>query len=109
MAKKTIKKAEIGINPFVIEEGVMLTGRSGASIHLQQLTEAIRKLPVDKNISVLLPITICPDKKTAGNLVLGVRRLLSEDKKTPKNFTITLKTFHDMKKNYVNSRIWRIV
>jgi hypothetical protein len=105
---KPIKKAVLGENPFAIEEGILLTGRTGASIHLQQLTEVVKKLPIDKNISVLIPITVCPNKKTAGNLVLGVRRLLSEDKKTPKNFTITLKTFTDAKKQYVNSRIWRI-
>lgn len=104
-----VKKADLGDNPFEIQSGVVLTGnRSSSSLHIQQLLERVRELPVDKEVSILIPKSIAEKASDASNLVLGVRRLIAEDSRFSKNFAITLKTFKDNQGNYVNARIWRI-
>lgn len=97
-------------NPFVIETGVPLTGnrRGVTNIIAKQLAETVKKLPVDKNVSVFIPKSAADSKNQITNLVLAVRRLLSEDKHVAKNFAITMRTFKDNNGEFANSRIWRI-
>lgn len=99
-----------GGNPFVIEEGVTLTGNRGSNISVvaQQLLEQVKKLPVDKNVSVLIPKSVAESVNQVVNLVLKVRRLLADDRHVSKNFAITMRTFKDGNGNLVSSRIWRI-
>lgn len=108
-AKKAApRKADLGENPFQIEKGITFTGNRGNGLIALQLFEKVKELPVDKEVSILIPKSIASKANEASNLVLGVRRLISEDKKMPKDFTIALKTYKDGKGQYVNSRVWRI-
>lgn len=96
-------------NPFRIEEGITLVGnRGGTAFTAQLLAEQVKKLPVDKNISIPIPKTIAESANAASNLVLAVRRFLKEDKSISKGFAITLRIFKDHAGNYVNARVWRI-
>jgi len=104
-----VKKVSLEDNPFEIQSGVVLTANhSSSSLRIRQLFERVKELPVDKEISILIPKSIAGKASDASNLVLGVRRLIAGDNTFPKNFTITMKTFKDNQGNYVNARIWRI-
>lgn len=96
-------------NPFVIEEGVSLIGnRSGNNVIAIQLTDKVKQLPVDKNVSVVIPKTVAETPNAITNLVLKVRRMLKEDSNVSKSFSITMRTFRDANGNYINARVWRI-
>ena len=109
-AKQTTNiSSQIEKNPFVIEQGIELVGNRGsASFSAQLLAEQVKKLPVDKNVSIAIPKSIADKPSTATNLVLNVKRLLEKDPSVPKHFAITIRTFKDHEGNYVNARVWRI-
>ena len=101
--------AQVENNPFVIEEGITLAGNRGSTAFTAQLlVEQVKKLPLDKNVSIAIPKAIADTANAATNLVLAVRRFLKNDKHVPKSFAITVRIFKDHAGNYVNSRIWRI-
>ena len=96
-------------NPFEIERGVKLSGnRSGTRFINQLLFAKVKQLPVDKDVSILIPKSVAENASQASNLCLNVRRMIEDDKTFPKNFSITLRTIKDAKGQYVNARIWRI-
>lgn len=108
-AKKAApRKADLGENPFQIEKGVTFTGNRRSGLIALQLFEKVKELPIDKEVSILIPRNVATKATEASNLVLGVRRLISEDKNIAKDFTIALKTYKDAKGQYVNARVWRI-
>jgi len=72
------------------------------------LVEQVKKLPIDKNVSVVIPKTVAESANAATNLVLKTRRMLQEDPKVSKDFAITIRIFKDANGNFVNSRVWRI-
>lgn len=107
--ESVVVKADLGENPFQIESGVALNAnRFSSNLHIHQLLERVKELPVSKEVSILIPKNIAEKASEASNLVLGVRRLIAEDTRFPKNFTITMRTFKDNHGNYLNARIWRI-
>lgn len=96
-------------NPFVIEEGITLIGNRGVnSVSALQLADKVKQLPIDKNVSVVIPKTVAETSNAVTNLVLKVRRILKEDSSVAKNFAITMRIFKDASGNHVNARIWRI-
>ncbi len=104
-----VKKA-VSSNPFEIKTDMVLTGNraSGYSEFLPLFKESILKLPVgDKKASVNIPITVCPDKNTAANLVLSAKRQLRTEKGLEKIY-LTCKVIKDAKNNYLCTRVWRL-
>ena len=96
-------------NPFVIEEGITLIGNRGSNnTSAIQLLDKVKQLPVDKNVSVVIPKTVADRPGAVTNLVLKVRRMLKEDSSVAKTFAITMRVFKDASGNHVNARIWRI-
>lgn len=97
-------------NPFAISEDVEYSSarRSGSNSALvSQLFQQVKKLTVDKKVSVAIPITIAKETKEADSLVTAVRNLIAKDE-TLKDFTIAMKKFKDAEKRYIGSRIWRL-
>lgn len=96
-------------NPFVIEEGVSLVGnRGGNNTTAIQLLDKVKQLPVDKNVSVVIPKSVAENVNQVTNLLLKVRRMLQEDSAVAKDFAVTMRTFKDNAGGYINARIWRI-
>jgi hypothetical protein len=96
-------------NPFVIEEGVSLIGNRGTNnVTAIQLLDKIKQLPVDKNVSVVVPKSVAESPNQVTNLLLKVKRMLKEDSNVSKTFAVTMRTFKDANGNYINGRIWRI-
>lgn len=105
----TNKSSMLKQNPFVITNDVVLQGnRTGNDTIALQLIEKIKELPVDKNVSVLIPPTVINTTNGVTNLILKVRRLINLDKKMPNNFAITVRTFKDGNGEFINARVWRI-
>ncbi len=97
-------------NPFEIMTDISATGVRGSSnVWIPALLEQVLKLEAgDLRSSVNIPITVAPEKNNASNLVLTLRRMMSENSnKAIRDITFISKTIYNTKKEYVGTRIWR--
>jgi hypothetical protein len=92
-------------NPFRIERGIEYAGNRTPVRSVSLLKEVLLQLPIDKKVSVVIPLTEAATKIIAANLFLNVKRILKKDKNLS---SFTIRAINDAKGNYVGSRIWRL-
>jgi len=100
-------------NPFEIKTDLEYGGnRSANSAIIEALAEQCMKLdPENRRQSVNIPVTVCPNRGSASNIFLTMRRYLANSKnKEHKTAAFTSRGVYstDSKKTYLGSRIWRI-
>lgn len=108
-ARAKAKAEESSKNPFEIKTDIAFNGLRGVAVGLMGLLkEQVEKLEVgNKTMSVLIPITVCPDRRSANNLMTQLRSYLK--KKEPESKAVyTIRSIMDAENKYVNSRIWRV-
>jgi hypothetical protein len=107
-ARAKLKAEESSKNPFEIKTDLAFNGLRGVAVGLMGLLkEQVEKLEAgNKTMSVLIPITVCPDRKSANNLMTQLRNYLRKENPESKA-TYTIRTIMDAENKYVNSRIWR--
>ena len=105
---------EVGVsegvaNPFEIKRDVSFSGGRGAHLLMvEMLKNRILELsPNDKLASVVIPLTICPDKASAMSMVSAVKHALKNNLATA-DVTLTIRTLYDAENNYVSTRVWRL-
>jgi hypothetical protein len=111
MAKPTVKTRVVkDSNLFEIKTDMMFSGNRVSRYKdlLPSLREQVLKLkPENKNVSVHIPLSVCPHKNAASNIVLYLRRQLKAEKATEKIY-LACKTLYDDKKTYIGTRVWRL-
>jgi hypothetical protein len=94
-------------NPFKVERGIEFAGNRTPIRSVSLLKEVLLELPVDKKVSVVVPLSEASSKVAAANLFLNVKRILKKDKNLSK-LVFTVRAIKDAQGNYIGSRIWRL-
>lgn len=99
-----------GPNPFTIHNDMEYRGNRSNNVAIDQLFEQCVKLEkLNRSQSVSIPLTVCQSQASAGNLILALRRAVSEHKSVSiNNMRFVSRTIYGANKTYLGTRVWRM-